>query len=85
MSLFLDQLFETNIICETKGIGAQVTDWSRKLEVRQGRITKLSSVPDSWDSLNRDRLEFATDSIWSYILRSGELSVHFAKSEIINL
>ena len=44
MSLFLGQLFETNIICETKGIEAQVTDWSRKLEVRQGRITKLSSV-----------------------------------------
>lgn len=64
MALFLGELFETNIICETKEIEAQVTDRSRKLEVRQGRITKALWMRQlkSWSLGIRDRFHFVLHS-----------------------
>lgn len=64
--LFLGQLCETNIIYKNKEIEDELSDWSRKLEVRQGRITKALFLRQikSWSLGICDRFHFALHSFW---------------------
>lgn len=78
MQLFLaGQLwFETNIIYESKQmIEAAQSDWSRKLEIRQGRITKALWLRQikSWSLGIRDRFHFVLHSSWRCYLCLTEI------------